>query len=69
MNIHIEWLDDTHDCETCGSSWAEGARVYIDGQLALDLEPCAHCYSGASYQEGDVYRRILAHLGYSVEEG
>ncbi|PWL18850.1 hypothetical protein DKP76_07250 [Falsochrobactrum shanghaiense] len=68
MKISIEWLDDTYDCETCGSSWAEGALVYIDGLLVLDLQPSAHCYNGVSYQEGDVYQRILEHLGHGVEQ-
>ncbi|PJT22679.1 hypothetical protein CN884_11925 [Ochrobactrum sp. 30A/1000/2015] len=50
MKISIEWLGDTHDCETCGPSWAEGARVYIDGLLVLDLQPSAHCYDGVSQE-------------------
>jgi len=68
VKISIEWLGDTHDCETCGPAWAEGARVYIDGLLVLDLQPSAHCYDGVSYQEGDVYRHILEHLGHTVED-
>lgn len=66
-NIRIEWLHDSHSCETCGTSYAEGARVFIDGALALDLKPVAHCYDGASYYDSDVYRRILTHIGHTVE--
>lgn len=66
--IKIEWLNDTYDaCETCGSSWAEGARVYVDDALALDLAPSAHCFGGAHYDQGDVYERLLRHLGHTVE--
>lgn len=68
--ILINWLSDTYDgCETCGTSWAEGARVFVDGKLALDLEPTAHCHSGAHYDQADVYDRLLRHLGHTVEHG
>lgn len=67
-SLKIEWLSDCYDnCETCGSSYAEGARVYVDGELALDLAPSAHCFGGAHYDQADVYERILRHLGHEVE--
>jgi hypothetical protein len=65
--IRIEWLHDSHSCETCGTSYAEGARVYIDGALALDLEPVAHCYDGANYYDAEVFRKTLEHLGHTIE--
>ncbi|WP_242221752.1 hypothetical protein [Shinella zoogloeoides] len=65
--IEIEWLtSSSEDCETCGPSYAEGAWVSIDGASALNLEPHASCFGGASYDREDVYRRILAHLGHEV---
>lgn len=67
-SIRIEWLHDSHECETCGSSYAEGALVYIDGKLAIELQPVAHCFDGANYMDSDVYGRILAHLGHTVED-
>lgn len=66
--IRIEWLNDSYDhCELCGPSYAEGAKVFIDGTLALDMEPVAHCHSGANYTEAEVFQKILEHLGHSVE--
>lgn len=65
--IKIEWLHDSYDCELCGSSYAEGAKVFIDGTLVLDLEPAAHCYGGANYSESEVYERVLKHLGHTIE--
>jgi hypothetical protein len=68
VDIKIEWPSDTYDnCELCGTSWAEGAKVYVDEKLALDLSPAAHCYGGAHYEQTDVYDRILRHLGHTVE--
>jgi hypothetical protein len=65
--IKIEWLTDDADCETCGTSWAEGARVFVDGSIAVDLEPTAYCCGGAHYDEREVFTRILEHLGHTVE--
>lgn len=66
--IEIKWLDDEHDCDTCGTSWAEGAIVTIDGERALDLDPLAHCFGSDDYSREEVLRRILAHLGHEVVE-
>lgn len=67
--IKIEWLYDGHDCETCGQSYATGARVLLNGDLLLELEPVASCYDSQHYDEADVYRSILERLGYQIEEG
>jgi hypothetical protein len=64
--ITIDWLNDEHDCETCGGSYAEGARVLIDKKIAFTLEPVAHCFNGVSYSEWQVYHRLLQHFGYDV---
>lgn len=66
--LEIRWLTDDHDCETCGSAWAEGAEVYFNGELILSLIPIAACYDGASYSSDDVYRAIFAHLGFTFVE-
>lgn len=66
-HIEIEWLTDDHDCDTCGTSYAEGARVKIDGVLALDMTPSAHCFGGAHHSDADVFTAILRHLGHTVE--
>lgn len=67
-NIKIDWLSDTHDCDTCGFTVADGAKVYIDGDLALDLSPVAYCYDGVSHSETQVLARLLEHLGHTVEQ-
>ena len=69
-DIRIEWLTDSNDCDQAGCSggWEEGARVYFDGKLRLDLEPTAACFDGIGYSESEVLRRILAELGHTVEE-
>lgn len=66
MKIKIERLSDTHDCETCGPSWADGARVYFDGEVALELEPHAYCYDGDDYSDDKIFAAILERLGHTL---
>ena len=65
-NITVELYEDICECETCGTSYAEGAKVFLDDELVLVLEPIAHCYDGQSYTDEDIYRKILEHLGYTL---
>lgn len=66
--IKIEWLTDEGPyCETCGPSYAEGARVRINGMLAVELKPVAHCFADRNYNERTVYDAILMKLGHTVE--
>lgn len=67
--ITIQWLTDEYDCEeTCGGSYAEGARVYLNNELLIQLIPKAHCYDPVSWTEKEVYEHIVEKLGYEVEE-
>jgi len=66
--LKIQWLVDTHDCDTCGISSAEGAIVSLDGQEILRLEPLAHCYNAIEFRQEDVYKKIFEHLGYTTVE-
>lgn len=65
--IKIEWLYDYAHCETCGGAGAEGGKAYVDGVLAVDMSPVAHCYDGTSYTQDQVVEALFKHLGYSVE--
>jgi hypothetical protein len=66
--LKIEWLSDSVDCETCGGNYADGARVWLDGELLLELIPVAHCFDSANWYESDVYKLILEKLGYNVSD-
>lgn len=67
-NIKIVWLSDYYECETCGGSYADGARVYLDGELLVEMEPVAHCFGGTHYDRDDVYKKILELTGHEVKE-
>lgn len=66
-NIKIEYLSDSHDCETCGGSWAGGYNVSVDGFPFGDFEPVASCFGGSRYSLEDVYRALLRHFGHELE--
>jgi hypothetical protein len=61
--IRITWMTDEHECDDCGSSYASGAVVEIEGHEPLDLKPSAYCYDGDSYSRLEVYKAILAAFG------
>lgn len=72
MKIKIRWLTDSHECETCGLSYAEGAFVEIDSGktgdgATIDMRPLAACYGGAHYDSDQVYVAIFEKLGWQVE--
>ncbi len=67
-DIRIEWMTDSSDCDQAGCSggYSEGARVYFDGELVLDLSPVATCFGGISYDTEEVFGCILAKLGHNL---
>ena len=69
-NIRIEWLTASSDCDQAGCSggYSEGARVYFDGELALDLEPEASCFGSTFYDQEQVFGLILGKLGHNLVE-
>ena len=70
-DVYIEWLTDSCECETCGTSYADGAVVSIKFPNAIkviNLEPVAHCFDGDDYSVEKIYKRILDELGHKVFE-
>ena len=64
--INIEWLSDEYECETCGTTYAEGAHVVLPDGTELHLTPTAHCYACTSYGPEAVYAAIFKALGYTL---
>lgn len=57
-NIKITHISDSMDCETCGSSYASGYRIEIDGEVVVDKTPCAHCYDGTDYDRDNAFEDL-----------
>lgn len=68
MKIEIEWSSDEYECDECGTSWASGATVYVDGEELFNEPAIAHCYGGSNLEIEDCFRKILEKLGYELIE-
>ena len=66
MKIEIVTTEDTHECETCGCSMAEGGRVFVDDYLVLEKEPIAHCYNGQTYSYTELLILALEKMGHNI---
>lgn len=64
MNIEINWLSDSSDCDQAGCSggYSEGAVVKVDGKTILELIPVAHCFGGDNWDKDTVWAMILEKL-------
>lgn len=66
MKIEITTDSDSHDCETCGSNWASGGTVTVDGEVVIDRPAEAACFGGSSFDEADLLVLALHKLGHEV---
>lgn len=64
--IEVRKYDDFHDCETCGSSYAEGAEIFIDDVVVENLKPLAACFDGQSYTDDEIWIAVLSKLGHKA---
>lgn len=64
--LEVTLLEDHHDCETCGSSFAQGALVRLNGEVVVDRTPCAHCFGSNSFPLDRVLYETLERLGFTV---
>jgi len=63
----IVWLEDQHECETCGYSYAQGYKIYKDEKLVIDKEPLSHCYDSLNYDHSNAAFDILNLEGIQIE--
>lgn len=65
--FEIVFMDDSHDCETCGSSYAEGYLIKKDGEVVVDKTPSASCFGGANYNQNEAYLELVKLTGIQVD--
>ena len=63
----IVWLEDHHECETCGYSYAQGYKIYKNDTLVIDKEPAALCFDSANYDHSNAALDILKIEGIQIE--
>ena len=66
MKIEILTWEDEHECDTCGSSWAQGGQVIVDDEIVIHEEPVAHCFGGRSFDSEELLIMALQKLGHKV---
>lgn len=64
--INVEWLHDESECDTCGSNYAQGAIVSLDGEEIIRLEPHASCFGTEDWSAEEVMIKIINYLGHEV---
>lgn len=69
MRYQIQTVFDDYDCETCGSSYAEGFVITEEGNPLpiVNLIPLAHCTRSKEFELSDALAHILKKLGHEVE--
>ena len=65
--VSFEYMTDSYSCETCGTSYSEGYRIFIDGILVKELKPVAHCYNGTNFDTDDLISAVLEHFGHKLK--
>lgn len=68
MSITIQHLEDDHDCETCGCSFAHGYVIYRNDKVIVDKTPSAHCYDPVDYSADNPYKDIVDYFGVGANE-
>ena len=63
----IELLVDEHDCETCGSAYAEGYQIFLNDELVIDKKPIAHCFNLLTYPDWQAYQDVLRLVAPDLE--
>lgn len=66
-NYKIEQLIDSHDCETCGFSYAEGFVITLSDGSKIERIPHAYCFDSKSYSLEEAHSLIFDHLNVKVE--
>ena len=65
--LKIEYSFDSHECETCGGMYSEGAVVEYDGKIILNTPANAGCFDCVNIEEGHILRALCDHLNIEIE--
>lgn len=66
MHIQIETDSDTAECDCCGTSYATGGTVLVDGQVVLERPAEASCIGSLSFTPDELLVMALHKLGHTV---
>lgn len=63
-HITITYTTSEHDCDTCGSSFAESYILECNGKTYGD-SACAHCFGNTEFTLDQVLTMFLEDNGYT----
>lgn len=66
MKIQIETDSDTYECDCCGTNYANGGEVIIDGEIILSRPASASCVGSESWNESELLVMALKKIGHEV---
>jgi hypothetical protein len=66
VKIEVTTDYDSTECEACGTSYADGGTVTIDGVEVLSLPAHAHCYGGDDNSPHQLIIKALIAAGHEV---
>jgi len=66
MKIEITTDHDTCECDCCGTSYAVGGEVAIDGTVVLSRPASASCIGSESWTEDELLVMALKKIGHEV---
>lgn len=66
MKIEIITDTDTAECDCCGTSYADGGEVIIDGKIVLSRPASASCVGSESWTEAELLVMALKKIGHEV---
>lgn len=61
-------LEDSSECEDCGTTYAWGYRIEKDGEIVIDKQPYAYCCGSDDYDSDQAYKDLLELCGIKFEE-
>jgi hypothetical protein len=65
--IEVTPIKDAYECDDCGTTFAEGYEVTIDGKPFGDYYPDPHCCKCLEYGFDTVMIDVLKHLGHDLQ--
>jgi hypothetical protein len=65
--FEIVFMNDHHNCETCGSSYASGYIIKKDGEVVVDKTPIAACYDDSDYNQNEAYLEVIQLAGIQID--
>ncbi len=66
MKIEITTDSDEHECDCCGTTYAQGGTVVVDGVEILSRPALAYCTGSDDWNQSELLVMALHKMGHKV---